>query len=285
MPHNHIQQSDVADDNRRTLPAANSSVPSGASRARRSKRLFHGLLVFTIALVSWRILPHQVASWYCAAYEHHTLEGDANAALAAIEKAIAWDEFNPEYWMNAGSAAMEVGDYPRSWQHFDHARELLQHHHSHATNAIASAQNGAAYARALANSELDRASEDIAAALRVLPKESAFIDTSGYIRYLQGDLKGALEETHSAVTQFESVYHAQRASALSLQKSIRRRKMNHRLRNLNEVMAELYLHRGLVYQELGKSEPAERDLAQAEYYQDKARKYAAGTRKTPAQPE
>lgn len=257
--------------NSQAVGGPDKSISSDAPRGNDAKRrVLNWFVFFSLGLLAWQAFPREVARWHQAAYQNHTLNDDLPAALRAIENALRWDQANARYWLEAGHAAMATEDYEKSWQRFDYARELLEKTDPQSVN-IAIAQNGGAYARALAGKELDRASADIAEALDVRRDSSAFIDTSGYIRYQQGDLERALEETHLAVSESESTYQVRKKFVRkSLQKSIRRLEMNQQLRQLEEELAELHLHRGLVYQKLGNATAADRDLEQSKAYQDKA---------------
>jgi tetratricopeptide (TPR) repeat protein len=261
----------LLNDDRTGYAWDNPSSPPDTNRVPRPKKILTWLAILGLVMLAVRGFPRELARWHFAAYENHSLNGNAAAALGSIENAIAWDKVNATYWLMAGSAAMEAADYNKSWKYFDHAREILQTDHPAADESIAIAQNGAAYARALANTELEQASADIAAARKVLPNDSNLLDTSGFILYLQGDLEGALRETNAAVTASELTYASRQALIRNaLQNSIRRRQLNYQLHQLNRELADLHLHRGLVYEKIGESQAAERDFQQATTFRERA---------------
>lgn len=100
----------------------------------------------------------------------------------------------------------------------------------------ATAYNNRAYHRALARKDLKDAVVDIEKALTLREEEPAFIDTRGYLFYLQGNFKGALADFNDAIEFAE-----QRGMG-------------------DEFAAEIYYHRGLVHRKLGENELAEQDF-------------------------
>lgn len=227
--------------------------------------------MLTILLFIWRIFPGEVSRWHYDVHRNHLLNDNAAAALGSINKAIEWAPFHPRYWIARGGAEMELEDYDASAKSFDRAIELIQEFYPRGSQAIAIAQNNSAYARALGKIELNKAREDIDAALKVLAKEGAWLDTRGYVRLLQGELEGALEDTHSAVTQSESIYRAEVLATTSRSRDVvRRRMVNSKLRGLNEELVVLHEHRGLVFEALGQTDAAKRDFKVAAAYQAKA---------------
>ena len=233
--------------------------------------LFRWLFAFALLLLIWRNFPSEVAQWYVDAHRNHLLDNDAVAAFASIQKAIDWDPIDPRNWSARGGVEMELENFTASAASFDRAIELIEEFHPASRQAIAVAQNNSAYARALGQIDLERARTDIDAALRVLPPDGAWLDTRGYIRLLQGDLEGALEDTHSAVTQTESTYRARELATKSeFRDIVRRRVYKSSLRGINEELVVLYKHRAMVYEALGQTEAAERDFESSLAYQAKA---------------
>jgi tetratricopeptide (TPR) repeat protein len=135
---------------------------------------------------------------------------------------------------------------------------------------LAHALNGGAYARALGDSELKQARKDVDQALKSFPTSAAMIDTRGYICYLSGDYEQALIDTNTAVEISTATYELdKRDKQRKMLKSIRRRVLAKELQMLEETLAELHEHRGLVYQKLGKEDAAQRDLTVAEMYKSR----------------
>lgn len=105
----------------------------------------------------------------------------------------------------------------------------------------ATAYNNRAYHKALARRDLDSAAEDIELAIELAGDEPAYIDTRGYIAYLQGKHKAALADFDEALEGAEGTMSP-------------------------EFYAEIYFHRGLVYRKLGEDKLAQEDFAKAKQY-------------------
>lgn len=102
----------------------------------------------------------------------------------------------------------------------------------------ATAYNNRAYHKALARRDLDSAQEDVSLAIELAGEEPAYIDTRGFVAYLQGQFKAALGDFDEALEGAED--------SIS-----------------QEFYAEIYFHRGLVYRKLGEDKLAEEDFAKA----------------------
>ncbi len=244
-------------------------------QGRPKSRIFWLFAAIVLAALLWREFPREIGRWYYAAFQDRSLDEDDRGALAMIELAIDWDAENAWYWLECGNIQMERGDYEQSWSKFDHAKELLEPRVEARPNRqnislLAHALNGAAYARALAGHELEQAKKDVERALELAPASAAIIDTRGYIYYLTGDYEQALFDTNAAVVMSTATYELfKQELQRKRSKSIRQRQLDSSLRTLEEVLAELHEHRGLVYQKLGKENAARRDLAAAEIFKSR----------------
>ena len=92
---------------------------------------------------------------------------------------------------------------------------------------------------ALTKKNLHEASKDIAEAIEIAGEEPAYVDTRGYIAYLQGQFKDALADFNLALDGAEKV------------------KAN------DEFSAEIFFHRALVYRKIGEAELAKEDFEKA----------------------
>ena len=111
----------------------------------------------------------------------------------------------------------------------------------------ATAYNNRAYNRALARVDLDQALEDVQKALTLAEEHpqsqrglAAYIDTRGYLFYLQGNYKKALADFDSVLNDLD------------------------RHNSPEEELREIFFHRALVYEQLGETELAKRDFDLAE---------------------
>lgn len=106
--------------------------------------------------------------------------------------------------------------------------------------AQAMAYNNRAYNRALARIDIDLAMEDVEHALAIEGNNSAYIDTRGYLYYLQGNMKLALADFNSILDRQPNGMDAPA-----------------------ETYGEIYFHRGLVYRKLNEQKLAEQDFEAA----------------------
>ena len=237
--------------------------------------LFRLIVIVVLAALTWQAAPREIGRWYYAAYQDRVLDKDNIGALAMIKRAIDWDSENATYWLDRGNTYMELGDYQQSWSSFDQAKKLLEprvdaRRNRYNVSQLTQALNGGAYARALAGCELEQARKDVDRALDFDPTSAAIIDTRGYICYLTGDYEQALFDTNTAVVMSTATYELYKQELQrKMSKSIRRRQLTGQLQLLEEVLAELYEHRGLVYQKLGRQDAAQRDLAAAEMFKSR----------------
>jgi tetratricopeptide (TPR) repeat protein len=136
--------------------------------------------------------------------------------------------------------------------------------------------NGVAYYRALGVEDLDIAWAEINAALKQLNEMSDFarsqeawrssqvalLDTRGYIRYLRGDNKGALEDLGPAVLGAErqrQEQHLDKYTAVRLG-MVDPRTVAWQLKEVDRTAAVIRYHRALVLESLGRDEEAAKDF-------------------------
>lgn len=119
--------------------------------------------------------------------------------------------------------------------------------------------NNRAYARAIAGVDLEEALQDVQKAIKLSDRESsAYIDTRGYIYYLLGDYAAALADMERAVwvAHRESNQIMELLAARNLHPAVVRRVR----RQLDEQLAVIYTHRGMVREKLGMFAEAQADL-------------------------
>jgi tetratricopeptide (TPR) repeat protein len=126
--------------------------------------------------------------------------------------------------------------------------------------------NNRAYARALANKDIEQGLHDIQQSFEARGREDdpVLLDTQGYLYYLNGQYREAKEVMDAAVT-FEVIRNTEWRRQLVQQMALKadQRLDQEALRALNEQLSVLYHHRGLVYQKLNQPEKARADLDQA----------------------
>jgi hypothetical protein len=122
--------------------------------------------------------------------------------------------------------------------------------------------NGLAYARALGNSELDRALDEVNQALqfggRNVESRAAMLDTRGYIQFLRGEHQAARLDLDRAVEAIELLL----AARANLKSYSDPRQHEQESKLLEQHAAVMRYHRALVLQELGETDLADQDLRQ-----------------------
>lgn len=127
------------------------------------------------------------------------------------------------------------------------------------------ALNGRAYARALANVELDSALDDINVAFERMGNDdiAAYLDTRGYLYYLKGDYERANDDMQRAVSISEEEYPTEWFEKLEAEEA---GYASMRAKLAREHMAVVYHHRGLVSDALGNQDEAQEDFQRALEY-------------------
>jgi len=93
---------------------------------------YKGMLVLFLVLglifwSGWWSLRHVVAEAYCSTVTNSTLNRDHNPPLEEVQKAIAWDRANPEYWYRLGRELRAVREQaPVAQIYLDNNRLRLQ---------------------------------------------------------------------------------------------------------------------------------------------------------------
>jgi tetratricopeptide (TPR) repeat protein len=120
--------------------------------------------------------------------------------------------------------------------------------------------NARAYARAILGDKLAEGLADVEEALQRDGSNSSYLDTRGYLLHLLGRNEEALAEMNQALAVAESV----KGSYLRGQsRRLNERAFERELRDIDESLAVMYHHRGLIYQKLGRDAEAEKDLRSA----------------------
>ena len=252
--------------------------------------------VFGPQLVNWG--QNAIAERCRQLAEEKFLDGDVTGAIADADRAIQWSPDAPEGYLKRGVYRLHDNQLQASLEDFNEAIrrqpakpktecyiqrcEALQRMGrwqdavDDAGTAIrldsASSQslNCRAYARALGNaagaldsSEVTAGLDDIQRALEMEGQEvPAYLDTRGYLRYLKGDYQSAMIDMQRAIeiTQAQS----QRVSSPWGTHFISAESRASILRSLDENLAVMYHHRGLIHEKLGNAAQAKADLAKGD---------------------
>jgi tetratricopeptide (TPR) repeat protein len=255
--------------------------------------------VLILAAIVIELMPHEIARWRAAAAWERQLSGDLEGALRAMAQAIAWAPADAKLYCRRSSWRVEAGDYsgavedaeravelaPRdpagycqrseAYQYAGRRREAVEDWNklvqlANGKDEIAvqvlthrypvDVFNGRAYARALANIELEAGLKDVERSIKRSGAHWALLDTRGYLHYLRGDLAAAREDLDLAVQLVEaslSSWKAKQAKRRRQEVDVRRLKEEREW--LEKTTAVLRYHRSLVYDQLQLDSRAEAD--------------------------
>lgn len=242
------------------------------------------------------------------AIDKYYKKGDVPGALADLDRAIGWAprdamlyRFRAEIKVVQGDVAGGLADLnelirlsphdaeayllrSQAYQRLDRHRDAIDD----LTKAIHLSpprdpmpRNNRAYARAIANIEIDEALVDAQQALDLIEhdladaqrglngrfddgetaklngQKAAYLDTRGYIYYLQDNQEAAQADLNQAIELTHACHERRLATGpLALQSAIQKQ--------CDHELAVMYHHRGLVYQKLGRADEAKSDLDQGD---------------------
>jgi len=174
--------------------------------------------------------PAQSVS-YIKRYQAYLAKNDYEKALADANKIV--DLQPAQGYILKGDALAKLGKSEDAIKAYGDA---LGHDPTNAT-----ALNNRAYHLALMKKDLKDAARDIAEAIEIAGEEGqpAYVDTRGYIAYLQGRFKDALSDFNLALDSAE------------------------KMKASEEFSAEIFFHRGLVHRKLGETDLAKKDFEKA----------------------
>lgn len=237
-----------------------------------------------------QLVDHARAVRWLDRAEEALLEDDFDAALANVERAFDYvpDEKPHAYYARA-QIRLQAGDLPGALADYNAVierapnfaaayegraevqRRLGRHREAiedlNRAVALSPASdplplNHRAYCRALAGVELPQALADIERALELSEHpEAALLDTRGFIHYRRGNLDAARDDMALAVALTEAFIQKLREAPHYQLLSPERRARWDRL--LDENLAVMLHHRGLIRQALGQEDLARRDQERA----------------------
>jgi tetratricopeptide (TPR) repeat protein len=249
--------------------------------------LILGMTALVLGPLLYVGIPAEIARWHEAAGVNHLLHGDYPAALESFDVSLAWAPNNPSTYQHRGDVHLEADDYQAALQDYTCACELqprrvsslrqrglayqrlgrhaeaIQDHQRVAeltreatASDRAEALNGLAYARAVANQDLEAALSEINQALELVYENAAMLDTRGFIYLLQGNFPAAQADLDQAVQGAE-----QDLTVLTNRKDyVDRLEFERQLAGQREGVAVIRYHRALLYERLGQADAATKDL-------------------------
>lgn len=268
-------------------------------RSPAARRWVAGLIV--MLLVGALVLPllrkpgsAMLADWYRQRAEQRWESDDLDGALDDLDRAIGWHPERGELFFlrgiyrlddydTEGYLAMSLDDFDEALRiepensRFYFGRSLaLQRlgRHREALDDLdryikldppigAAPFNQRAYARALAEMELEEGLADAEEAIkRAGTPNAAFLDTRGYLLHLLGRNEEALDDLNQAINLAEKLRQA--VARWPDDPRVGPGKRSFDLRHLDHNLAVLYHHRGLIHQKLDNPQQAESDLARGD---------------------
>lgn len=239
------------------------------------------IVLVGITLFAIRFIPVEVQQWRIAALEEQRLNGDLRGAFDQLDQDIAKNPDNVELLRLKAIWLMENKDYPEALSAIDQVlakkpddvtayeirasvrqalgqfreavddwKKILSFDSVAGGTMRPDALNALAYARGLANVELDEGLVDIDEALRMTRDNAAYLDTRGYLYYRKGDYDRAFKDLDNAVNFAEPL----RGSSTSDP-----RKKAREDKKLAQWQAALRYHRALVHDARNEKEAAEED--------------------------
>jgi tetratricopeptide (TPR) repeat protein len=192
------------------------------------------LSLFTLLLVgplAYKHAPREVARWYQAIAAEQFENGEEERARQSIENALRWSPDDSRIYLQVARWRREAGRHDEALEWCGKARErggaevaiILEEtenlwslkrwddalaqwkrlsqlaSESASIGSSAVLLNSLAYARALANTELTEALRDIDEAIELAGRDSAFLDTRGYILYRRGEYEAARRDLDAAL--------------------------------------------------------------------------------------
>lgn len=278
-----------------TAAAASDEFPASAARwwspAKRRWLLAAATLVLLALFLAGNHWPavqtHLAVTWWADRAEEKLIEDDFQAAEENIEKALAWMPDSPQLLYLRAQIRQQAHDLQGALADYDQViaaapkfapaysaradvrRRLgLYHEALEDLNQVIQLRpaddpqplNHRAYIRALAKLDLPQALEDIERALALNEHDvylPAYLDTRGYIHYLLGNDELAQADITRAVDLAER--YARQMLQPELLECFNPAQQARLRRLINENLAVLYHHRGLIHERLGQDELAQRD--------------------------
>lgn len=182
--------------------------------------------------------------------------GRADESLEAVNRALEISpHFGPAYGVR-GLVFQQLKRYPEAIADLEEALRL-------APADDATPLNNLAYVRALANDDLPQALEEAERAVELAddPTPAYILDTRGYIYHLLERNEEALVDLDAAVKDSEKLRDETLANPQF--KDLPQRQQRYLRQQLDEPLAVMLHHRGLVHEALENAEQAEADLQRA----------------------
>ncbi|MFO0821377.1 MAG: hypothetical protein U1A77_25765 [Pirellulales bacterium] len=284
---------------RRTSDHSDERPPSGSGTGAMGRKWTTRVVILLfVLLVCGPLLfsqfPTEVARWHQAAAVEAFLDGNLDQARQSLAQALEWAPGDVWLLVQRASWERELGNYEQALATCEEAlergdvplrvyweRSQIYQHMGRWQDAVedwrkiesivqqggvamseATVLNGLAYARALANIELDEALRDVNRSLELTGKQAALLDTRGYIHFRRGAFESARADLNEAISLLE----AEQRSGGSQDKTKGRetthedpREERRLKKERDHTLAVLLYHRLLILEELEAEVEADMD--------------------------
>jgi len=242
-----------------------------------------GLVVGPL-LFHW--IPQEAARWRMAAAEERRLDGDLPGAIQILDQALQQHPDHAALYLQRAECHLENDAYQQAIEDCTQAvrldsnlpaayfyRSQAYHHLGRHAEAVgdcqdllrlseelrgvnrAEALNGLAYGRALGKIDLEEGLANAEEAIRLAGDQAELLDTRGFLHFQLGNLEPALADLDKAVALGE-VKLASHSKAEQLPDA---RYNQIRREQLEQAVAVMRYHRGLVHEAMGNPERAAAD--------------------------
>lgn len=265
-------------------------------RDQRRARLWRwgtiGLIAAMVVVpVAVKQFPREIALWVAATAIEARLNGETGAAMQGLDRALTWDPRNARLYLQRAVWNREDGKFDAALDDCERAIELapwnpmgyfqrsevLQHLRRH-DEALAdwkkiaelnaqqrdmsdvSVWNGLAYARAIADQEIEAGLEDIQRAVKRQPDSPEILDTQGYLRYRAGQFTEAIRDLDEAVAMMEIALKRKEDTLGKVPSPVvDLREAEYERKRMSLVLAVVLYHRSLVLDKMDQSAAAAAD--------------------------
>lgn len=263
----------------------NLAFPGRAGRSWATRAVILIFVLLVCGPLAFSQFPTEVARWHQAAAVEAFLDGELDRAGQSLDRALEWAPGDVWLLLQRAAWERESGKYEQALATCDEAlvrgesparvyleRSQVYQHLGRWTDAVedwrkiedvvkrgefamseATVLNGLAYARALANLELDVALRDANRALELTGKNAALLDTRGFIHFRRGAFESARADLNDAISLLEAERRPAAASAETKRRETTRedpREERRLRREQDHTLAVLLYHRLQILEEL-----------------------------------
>jgi len=202
--------------------------------------------------------------------EMHYRQDEETEARIQLEEALALGKNDPRIVTQAGFLLSRMGQHDGALMLSDRLVDIAENektiHLHEALNRRAYSIAMAAADEAATQEQIDQGMKDIDLAIEYYGDDASYVDTRGYLKVFQGDLKGAVQDLDAAIKFYEDTRTELLAELTPEQVENMPSGVTFVDNQLKQVLAVLYSHRATAYEKLGNEEGAQQDTDLAQSY-------------------